>query len=106
VAPRDVLAVASEDWAKDYLDRVGASFRALRQQISLQTGMNAEYILLQGDPAKELVAYAESANADLIATGSHGHGFLARHVLGSVSTRVLREARCGVLIVPFLAAAA
>jgi hypothetical protein len=60
--------------------------------------------VLQGDPATELLAFATSVNADLIATGSHGHGFVTRMLIGSVTTRILRCATCSVLTVPHAAA--
>jgi hypothetical protein len=58
---------------------------------------------LQGDPATELLAFATSVNADLIATGSHGHGFVARMLIGSVTTRIVRCSTCSVLTVPHAA---
>lgn len=38
-------------------------------------------------------------NARLIVVGSHGRGFLGRHVFGSVSSSLLRDAPCAVAVV-------
>jgi nucleotide-binding universal stress UspA family protein len=51
-----------------------------------------------GSPAWELVANADEWSPDLIVVGSHGRTALGRFVLGSVSQRVLTEARCSVRI--------
>jgi nucleotide-binding universal stress UspA family protein len=51
-----------------------------------------------GSPAWELVAMADEWKPDLIVVGSHGRTALGRFVLGSVSQRVLTEARCSVRI--------
>lgn len=51
-----------------------------------------------GSPAWELVAKADEWKPDLIVVGSHGRTALGRFVLGSVSQRVLTEARCSVRI--------
>jgi len=51
-----------------------------------------------GSPAWELVAEADQWKPDLIVVGSHGRTALGRFVLGSVSQRVLTEARCSVRI--------
>jgi nucleotide-binding universal stress UspA family protein len=51
-----------------------------------------------GSPAWELVAKADEWKPDLIVAGSHGRTALGRFVLGSVSQRVLTEARCSVRI--------
>jgi nucleotide-binding universal stress UspA family protein len=52
-----------------------------------------------GDPASVITASAASFDADLIVVGARGHGGMARLLLGSVSEKVLRHARCPVLIV-------
>ena len=52
-----------------------------------------------GSPASELLALAAELGADLIFIGSHGKTGVERLVLGSVSERVVREARCPVMVV-------
>lgn len=61
--------------------------------------IEAQTVLLLGNPVDEIVAYADSVDADLIVVGSRGHGALASAVLGSVSRGVLHEARRPVLVV-------
>jgi nucleotide-binding universal stress UspA family protein len=52
-----------------------------------------------GNPADEILAIADAFDADLIVVGARGMRGVARLLLGSVSERVLRHARCPVLIV-------
>jgi nucleotide-binding universal stress UspA family protein len=68
-------------------------------ELAEQAGVTAYQRLLQGDPADEIVAYADVIDADLIVVGSRGHGAIAGTLLGSVSRGVLREARRPVLVV-------
>jgi len=51
-----------------------------------------------GSPAWELVFRSDQWKPDLVVVGSHGRTALGRFVLGSVSQRVLTEARCSVRI--------
>jgi nucleotide-binding universal stress UspA family protein len=51
-----------------------------------------------GSPAWELVFKADHWKPDLVVVGSHGRTALGRFVLGSVSQRILNEARCSVRI--------
>jgi len=52
-----------------------------------------------GAPADEIVAAANDYDTDLVVVGARGRGGMARLLLGSVSEKVLRDARCPVLIV-------
>ncbi len=51
-----------------------------------------------GIPAWEIIERSDEWKADLIVVGPHGRTALARAVLGSVSQKVLHEAKCSVRI--------
>jgi nucleotide-binding universal stress UspA family protein len=104
VAPRDSSLYDWKGWGTTYKHSVGDALQKTREQLRVPEGMTVQNVLLQGDPATELLAFATSVNADLIATGSHGHGFVARMLIGSVTTRLVRCSTCSVLTVPHSAA--
>lgn len=58
-----------------------------------------------GHPHNEVLTYAEGQQIDLIAMGAHGLGFGMHTILGSNVDKVLRQARCPVLIAHPLAQA-
>ncbi len=58
-----------------------------------------ELRLVHGDVATALVEIARAQQADAIAVGTHGHGVL-KALLGSVASRVVREADRPVIVVP------
>jgi nucleotide-binding universal stress UspA family protein len=64
-----------------------------------ERGIDVRTHMLRGEPVDEIVAYADTIDADLIVVGSRGHGTLASALLGSVSRGVLHEARRPVLVV-------
>lgn len=104
VAPRDSSLHDWDRWGKSYKSDAGDALQKVRDQLNVPKDMTAQKILLQGDPATELLAFATSVNADLIATGSHGHGFVARMLIGSTTTKMVRCSTCSVLSVPHAAA--
>jgi nucleotide-binding universal stress UspA family protein len=53
-----------------------------------------------GDPAEEILRYGTQHAIDLIVVGTHGRTGVSRVLLGSVAERVVRGARCAVLVVP------
>ena len=55
--------------------------------------------LLRGDPAHEIVAYADAMDVDLIVVGSRGHGTVASAVLGSVSRGIVSATKRPVLVI-------
>jgi nucleotide-binding universal stress UspA family protein len=55
--------------------------------------------MLHGNPATEIVEYADLLGADLIVMGSRGRGAVTSALLGSVSRGVLTRAKRPVLVV-------
>ena len=62
-------------------------------------GIEVRTRLLTGAAAKQIVAYADEIDANLIVVGSRGLGAIGSTLLGSVSRKVLHDARRPVLIV-------
>jgi nucleotide-binding universal stress UspA family protein len=77
--------------AKKMLDEAVASARS--------AGAEAEGQMLEGEPAFEIVGYAQRSGADAIVMGTHGRSGLKRLFLGSVAEETLRSAGCPVVIV-------
>jgi universal stress protein A len=63
-----------------------------------------EHHLVIGTPGEDIVRLADESNADLIVIGSHGRTGLTRLLMGSVAERVMRTAKCPVLIIKAAAA--
>jgi nucleotide-binding universal stress UspA family protein len=68
-----------------------------RRQLA-ELGRDAEVVAVSGAPADVLVEEAEKRGADLIVVGRRGLNGAERLVMGSVSSKVARLARCSVLI--------
>ncbi|ORM38845.1 universal stress protein [Francisella endosymbiont of Ornithodoros moubata] len=71
---------------------------ALDKLVTKISGIKVEHEVLVGNPAAEIVAYAEESGCDVIVLGSHAtHG--VNLLLGSVANAVLHKAKCDVLTV-------
>lgn len=57
-------------------------------------------VVREGPPAQIILQVAEEESASLIILGTRGPSSAAELLLGSVSTEVLRRARCPVMAVP------
>ena len=55
--------------------------------------------MLKGNPAEEIVNFAEDQNVYMIIVGSLGKSGIKRFMLGSVSEKVVRHAKVPVLVV-------
>jgi nucleotide-binding universal stress UspA family protein len=100
-APPTSEGWATMDWVKTYRDDVEGQVEELAAELRRSTSLEVHlHVPESGDPGREILRLAEKVGAELIAGGSHGHGFLGRIVLGSVSSAILHGARCAVLIAP------
>jgi nucleotide-binding universal stress UspA family protein len=62
-------------------------------------GVNASFLVWEGDPGEAIVAAADAETADIIVVGSHGRSGVSRFLIGSVSDYVVRHAHCPVMVV-------
>ncbi|WP_255191466.1 universal stress protein [Natronobeatus ordinarius] len=76
-------AAVSED-VDDFLDSTPVEFR-------IETAV--------GNPAREIVAFAEAHDVDQIVVGNHGRAGVSRVLLGSVAEEVVRRAPVPVTVV-------
>lgn len=82
-----------ERWAREQLAIVAG-------QLVAPSGVTITRVALRGWPAAELLDYTLAVGADMIATGTHGRGFVARAILGSVTTKLMRSTGCMLLTAP------
>ena len=92
-AKRGDLVDVYRTGARAKLDEMVAALRR-------RTTRRVEGVMLTGDPGKAIVAFAREEGCDLIALGGHHMALVDRILLGSVRTRVVRDAPCSVLIAP------
>ena len=55
-------------------------------------GVQAKRVVLDGDPARQIVDYAHEENVGLIVMPTHGYGPFRQFILGSITAKVLHEA--------------
>jgi nucleotide-binding universal stress UspA family protein len=69
---------------------------AAARELRDDPGAAARVVTGYAEPA--LLRASEEWGADLVAVGSHGHSRMAGILLGSVSTRLVHDAKCAVLV--------
>lgn len=86
------LARGIKDEAQSYLER--------RSKECRDTGVDrVSPVLLEGDPADEIIAYAKRTPDNLVAMCTHGRSGVGRWVMGSVTERVVRHSGDPVLVI-------
>lgn len=79
-----------EEDAKNLLNEFKAKFS---NNVSVKT------VLVHGNDFEEITNYAEKNNIDLIVIATHGRTGLLHTLLGSVAEKVIRYAKCPVLVI-------
>ena len=77
-------------------------YRQIEKQMqSYQAALpeGSELKLVTGDPAEEIIRLANVYHVDLIVIGSRGLTGMKKVIQGSVSSQVVEEAHCSVLVV-------
>ncbi len=96
----DGSIVASPKMMQDLADQAERHLEAWRADAERIVGaprVTSEKSI--GQPAAEIVAFAETRGIDLLVLGTHGRTGLEHALMGSVAERVVRKARCPVLSV-------
>jgi nucleotide-binding universal stress UspA family protein len=83
---------AEEKLAKECAIFLGKAAKELQLQ-----GLNVNHECVEGVPAREIIAYADANNMDLIAMATHGRGEVA-WVLGSTAEKVVTRATVPTLL--------
>ena len=84
-----------------YVGPPGQAYDRVITETEVEPGVRFERrVLVGGSVSDALLRHAEETVPDLIIAGSHGHGFLTRLIMGSVSTALVRGARRSILVAP------
>lgn len=86
----DAIAKANKTQAEEVMETAKAIFK--------EAGGVASAVIKEGDPAEEILTYADELNVDMIVMGNRGLGTFRKILLGSVSSKVVSNASCSVLI--------
>lgn len=105
----DVIQECAADYCADY-----ASLKRVREEIiegtkkSMQEevakfaefkDINVSFDIREGDPGIEILKDQEEKEADMIIISAHGKTGFIKHLLGDVADKVIRHAKCSVLLV-------
>ena len=83
-----------------YESSLPARFQRFRAALTIPAGVTVTETALEGKTAASVLRFAERVDADLVVAGRQGLNVLARLVVGSVTTTLVRAAACAVLVVP------
>lgn len=90
---KEMMVTELKKKGKDVLNRMEKEFHTPSTYM-----INFRPILVEGDPASEIVKIAEEENVDVIIMGT-GKSKIDKHLLGSVSEKVVHSAPCTILLI-------
>ena len=94
-----LLHVTTHDSELEHRFLANRLFPATNAALASQGLTSHQQFIVEGNPAEQILEFADRMKADLIAMGSHGMTGILRIIMGSVSKRVLEQSKCPVLIV-------
>lgn len=112
VTPTDYVKWQSSDYLemqKQFLDEKHSKSNQLRENLEKQlyfmvpeesrNWCTPKTTLLDGEPYKELINYAQQEKIDMIILGIRGHTLWEKLMVGSTTDRIIRQSPCPVLAV-------
>jgi nucleotide-binding universal stress UspA family protein len=96
-APAYFTAGRVDELQKQFREAFGEAERSLKAFVDSTLGESGDKVetrVVEALPADAIRELAASSGADLIVMGTHGRSGLNRWMLGSVTERILRRARC------------
>lgn len=93
------VIVDSKEAIPEILKSEAEGILAQAEKISRAEGFKVETLMVNGKEAQQIVKVANDQNFDLIVMGARGKNVIKEFFLGSVSSGVLKNASCPVLIV-------
>jgi len=78
--------------------KTAVSYLTEKQELLTQEDINCEIIVSEGDEAGVIVDTATEQKVDVIVMTTHGRSGFSRWMMGSVAERVLREAKCPIMV--------
>jgi len=93
-----ILPEEIEEYEKEEIEK---EKKFLNEAVEMAENHGIEPItkVLEGDPAEELMDYADKNNCDLIVVGHRGAGGFKRLILGSTASNLVKYAKQSVLVV-------
>jgi nucleotide-binding universal stress UspA family protein len=104
VVPWDRKEYIPAHWFKEHETYISSQLTRVTGWLDQSSGFRMHQKILYGKPGPSLLSYAEEFNADLIVAGTHGRGSVARILTGQTLSKLVRGARCSLLVFPAAAA--
>lgn len=82
-----------------YLADRGEIATASVEKIGKEAGVKVESVFSKGNPAEEILDYAEKNGIDLVVMGTQGLTGIKKFLIGSVAENVLRHSNIPVMVV-------
>lgn len=93
----DIPGYLVSDLTVDLMVKARQEAEQILTDLRERAGIAAEIEIRDGSPAREILAASEERGADLIIVASHIPDF-SNYFIGATADRVVRHARCSVLI--------
>ncbi|RIA55268.1 universal stress protein [Dichotomicrobium thermohalophilum] len=93
----DIPTYVATELPGGYMDRAKKNAHDALSKIARESGLEVEIVVRSGQPSAGILGTAKEKNADAIIIASHQPG-LSDYLLGSTAHRVVRHAKCAVLV--------